>query len=220
MNTLTKKVVSMKKKLILGLLVLLGLTAGNDSPMSFLLPRAHGPLLHLKDEEGRPMCTGFVIDDNYAITAAHCVYGKGGKNITAKDHANKDPIQTRVVGYYARGDYALLKADFTTYARFKIEQTHPLGRLLEGRMVATCGFPLGQLASACNPAMILSPMDSFFLAKGELYPGMSGGPVIEPTTGLVVGLNSASWGEEFSQKFVDAIVISPLTGLAAALNVE
>lgn len=176
-----------------------------------------GALLHLKDEDGRPMCTAFVIDDNYAITAAHCVYGKGGQMIKATDLKNISHLTTKVVGYYARGDYALLQSDFTQYARLAIVYKEPVANALRGSMVFSCGFPLGQTEAVCTTAQVLGPSSSAIVAKGEMYPGSSGGPVIDPNTNMVIGLNTATLSGEMP---VDLLLFSPLTGLAGALNVE
>jgi len=51
------------------------------------------PLIKLYNEDGNFFCTGFVIDDNYAATAGHCILNRWGledKQIIIKDHLNKD----------------------------------------------------------------------------------------------------------------------------------
>ncbi len=92
-----------------------------------------------------------------------------------------------------------------------------MGIELMGKMVMTCGYPLGQTPLVCTPALVVAPIDSSIMAKGEMYPGMSGGPVIDPTSRQVIGLNTGTYGDT---KQPGTIIISPLMGILGAFGIE
>lgn len=178
------------------------------------------PFLHLKDDKGNPSCTAFVVDPNYAVTAAHCVQDQGGKYLTATDENDENPIKIKVVGYYSRGDTAVLLGSFRAFMHLPIVPNEAIGAAIKNRPLLSCGFPLGQKKLVCNAVVVISPMDSKLLGHGEMYPGMSGGPVIDAQTGVVVALNTATMGGEYPERMPDALLFSPLTGLLGVFGME
>lgn len=88
--------------------------------LKFGTPPAHPeyyPIVHLANSEGKPFCTAFVIDANYAATAGHCLEdGKGKlKTETFKllDDKNVDlKTDAKAVGYDEWTDFGLLLGRF------------------------------------------------------------------------------------------------------------
>jgi S1-C subfamily serine protease len=77
----------------------------------------------------------------------------------------------------------------------------------------SCGFPYGQKRLYCST--IKPKAKEFFnlIADGDIFPGMSGGPVIDILTGEVVGVNSKVYED-------GTIHVASLIGLPAQFMVE
>lgn len=172
----------------------------------------HSPMLHLRDKSGEFFCTGFVVDDHYAITAAHCIDDKIDSYINIYDVDNKPTgVKAKVGGFYSRLDQGIITADFSKFNKLKINTTEP--KAMYAKLLITCGFPLGQKEVVCTPFLVKGHKD-FYIAgvDNALYPGMSGGPGIDPDSGEVVALNSAVDD--------DLSFVSSLIGLLGAFGIE
>jgi hypothetical protein len=173
----------------------------------------------MKDEDGTTgVCTAFVIDNNYAVTAAHCLVESPKKLLMWDDSGQFSQVVT--VAAYASGyDLGLLLGDFTKFNKMNIITDQPVGNLLRGQPVLSCGFPHGSHTGVCTQAQILGPHNGGLIAEGEAYPGMSGGPVIEPTSMVVVALNTALYGL-YNNLPPDTLYFSPLIGLFDMFNIK
>lgn len=171
-------------------------------------------IIRLKREDGSSFCTGFVIDGEYAITAAHCVADMDkDTNIKIFDRKNIDTnTVATVLGFNHRNDTAILAGDFTRFRRLAIEKDkngfyeHP------NSMYHICGYPYGQKFLYCSQGKVVEPSNFGMRLIGAGVPGMSGGPVINTDTGKAVGLNSYVDGPYF--------VSFPLTGILGSFGLE
>lgn len=153
----------------------------------------NGSIIRLHNNNDRFFCTGFVISDNYAITAAHCVTDEFGF-ISEKDifvynsRSRYTNIIAHAYGANTRMDYAVIQGDFSSFAKKKIDQN--LVDIKDGNNYMSCGFPIGIKRLFCTEVRVEGT--SFFSIRGQghLYPGMSGGPLIDLRNGKVVGVNS------------------------------
>lgn len=162
-------------------------------------------------------CSGTVISDDYVLTAAHCVGGMEGKLSSDKVliiAIGGTVVEAVPASMNARADYALIKGDFKGFNKLRVlpNLEKGIGGVFGAPQILTCGFPWGA-SDVCYGAKPLGPYIQFIAMQGLLYPGMSGGPVIEPQFMIVVGVNSMMLDG-------GAIGIAPLVGLFETLHVE
>lgn len=161
-------------------------------------------------------CSGFTIDDNYVITAAHCV------TPNQKVFINKD-IPGRVIGVNYRADYAMILGNFSNFQPLSVELTWGVMNMLAGRLVKACGYPMGQQTLVCTHGTLIGSYGDKALAHGELYPGMSGGPVFDVESNIVIGLNSAVLIDDNIYIYNgnnDLVLFARLTGILGAFKLE
>jgi S1-C subfamily serine protease len=175
----------------------------------------HPAIIQLVDEKHGFFCSASVFDNQYAITAAHCLTGAFGGLRTAriiiKDSHGKDTkIRAKAVGINDRIDFGLIKGDFTKFNKVKIDSYH--NHFLRGGLFIACGFPQGQNKVSCEA---FTPKTNYMfhtVGTSALVPGMSGGPVFDVLTNTVVGVNSAV-GE-------GVVYVVPLVGFLGAFGIE
>jgi hypothetical protein len=170
-------------------------------------------------------CTAAVVDAAFAVTAAHCVVNdrglglESGMSITDITETHYGDI--KVVGLVHRLDYALIYGDFSTFRKFKIKhkklELNTLQSQLAIRNVAypeeyqACGYPMGAKTKNCVTFIPMASWGFQVIGTGQLFPGMSGGPVTD-SSGALVGVNSAV--------YADKSIISPVVGIFSAFGVE
>lgn len=176
----------------------------------------------MENGKSRFFCSGVVISKNLVLTAAHCVM-EGGMfeqptmredPILVKSEYQKGKKQAvaKAVAYAAngRGDYAVITGDFSKFNVARITTSPTFMYSLSTQLVA-CGFPWGSKTHVCYPLEKRKDgklMKSFALGfNGYLYPGMSGGPVVDRVSGLVFAVNSAVDPDR------DELVLVPIIGL-------
>ncbi len=187
-----------------------------------LTTKPYLPLVRLETESGEFFCSGTVISDDYVLTAAHCLVTesmfstdmtRAPINIVSLKNVLTGEILTvkaTAAAVNRRADTALVKGDFSQFTKLQVDGT-PSAMYTTGPIL-TCGFPWGS-REVCYPTGSTSNM--FFervMLQGILFPGMSGGPVIDVNTKRIVAINSAI-GQGF-------IVIAPTVGLFDALGVQ
>lgn len=158
-------------------------------------------------ETGRFFCSGVVISDSLILTAAHCVVRENplsmlfGPDIVRRVEIRS--INGQPLGIYAdlaaanpRQDVALLSGSFSEFDHMNVEVKPQAieDSFLHSKHLKACGYPAGGKL-VCSTITSVRHMNFGFGANGFLYPGMSGGPVIDEETGNVIGLNTAVDGE-------------------------
>ncbi len=140
-------------------------------------------------------CSAVVIDDNYALTAAHCVTGTMG-GMLKDDYAVIDE-NYRYTGVYSNAmaidnstDLAILVGDFRQFSRFKVDFEGKSIKKIKDMTTVACGYPLtGSLF--CSETKLTGNFLFRLTAKeGIGLPGSSGGPVFNDNL-EVIGVMSA-----------------------------
>lgn len=161
-------------------------------------------------------CTAFVVTNAYALTASHCLMdGKTGELATDElqirniDLKPTNTITAKAASINSRADVGVVLGDFSAYKKLNIVRQGFFGH--KGPYVS-CGFPYGETPPLCIPFIPIT--NYFFKVKGHgaLFPGMSGGPVIDVPTNDVVGLNLLAENE--------FVAVAPMIGIVGALQLE
>lgn len=167
----------------------------------------------MNKENGRFFCTGFVVDDVHVITAGHCTEPFMATVDTLLISDSEGHFETATaIGSNERSDQGMIRGDFKFFKKrqISIKPIH-IEMVFHNRPLKICGFPYGGKL-ACS-SFTFQQHEIFQMAgHAFVYPGMSGGPVIDETTGVIVGLITASEGSW--------AILSPLTEIWSALGLE
>jgi hypothetical protein len=141
-------------------------------------------------KKGQFRCTAFIIDANYALTAAHCA-DVGEKDMELTD-VNDIKTNTKVECLESdhNRDVALLKGNFNKFAFIPVDFTGENQANMTQKIFYSCGFPEGG-SPFCSISQFTGPYYFMVSSRGGLlYQGMSGGPVIDVEQRRVMGINS------------------------------
>jgi V8-like Glu-specific endopeptidase len=163
------------------------------------------PVVRLTNPDGKTFCSGVVVSPHTVITAAHCVleaiifgmplYHDG---MQVRDtQADSPGIPVTVKYLSTQLDQATLDGDFSSFEpRNVITDIATLVEIAKQNTIFTsCGYPLGGNLY-CSKYTYIGKINFMWLGKGELLPGMSGGPTMMDD-GTVIAINDAV-EDEFS----------------------
>lgn len=166
--------------------------------------------------DGQFLCSGTVISDDYVLTAAHCLMRSGfnpglrTEKITIRAEGQLIPNIGYAAALNQRADYGLIRGNFVLNNKARLSYK-PRTILDVGPVVMSCGFPWGA-EDTCYRAYNLQPFYATIAAVGVMFPGMSGGPVIDVLSGRIFAVNSGLTP--------NAVIFAPLVGLFESLNVK
>ena len=178
-----------------------------------------GAIVRLHDANGNFFCSGVVVSKTRVITASHCVvsYNLFGPPevidaINVMSPSLSAPMPAKVLGFNIRADMAILEGDFHELPKMEYgsDPKFLLGRFAKSEKIIMCGFPYGGRLY-CSELRRPSMYGFQFKGLGHLFPGMSGGPVIDMETGIVIAVNTAV-NEDFA-------IVSPLIEIIAATDI-
>lgn len=148
------------------------------------------PIIRLERNDG-VLCSGVVIDTQYALTAAHCAIGSWGlmykEPIDILDQFGSfTDTQAIVVAIDSNRDIALIKANFESFQNMPLLEDS----VIEGPLVS-CGFAGGGNMYCTALQLVGGGFFKLLARGGAIFPGMSGGPVVDIASKSVIGVNSA-----------------------------
>lgn len=158
------------------------------------------PIVKLVDPIQQIACTAFIVDKNYAITAAHCL-NLNGKLPDYKLEICYPDFQAitkdvDAVAYDTKSDIGLLKGNFDSYKYLAID---PINEINNNVGYVACGFPHQSHGIICNKFTYdHNDEEEKIVGIARFYHGMSGGPVIDTKTNRAIGIISAMDDQGFS----------------------
>lgn len=190
--------------------------------MSTKTPKFTDSVIMLATPDNDPFCSGTIIDKNYILTAAHCLYDDEYNMSTKEIHildgkGEYTNVTAKAAAIDIQRDYAVLLGNFEEFAPLPVLFNSIEVFIDAGAAHFACGYPEGSPGLFCSPISSLTPRYFGFIARGLLYPGMSGGPTLVFGRGglAVIAVNTAV--EAFGATGV--IVVSPLIGLRGSFKI-
>jgi V8-like Glu-specific endopeptidase len=157
------------------------------------------PVVRLTNQAGQTFCSGVVVSPHTIITAAHCVIIASifgiplvNNEIYIRDiDANPPGIKATVTSVRPQLDTATMTGEFGDFeSRAVITNIDKLVDVAQpGAVFTSCGYPIGG-PIYCSKIVYQGRFNFAWLMKGELLPGMSGGPMMM-NDGTVIAINDA-----------------------------
>lgn len=171
-------------------------------PAKLLLKSKQPSIVRLHTIDGKFFCSGTVISSHVVLTAAHCI---DGMPVLVISQDQKVSVLATVLGTNPRGDTALLKGDFSKFDRAAIiTDAQAINERLQTHKIVMCGFAWGGKLY-CSGYKYTTTYFFQVMGLGYLYPGMSGGPVIDMDTGTILAVNTGVMNEQ--------VVLSPIVSI-------
>lgn len=188
------------KVLVIGTMVgVLGISGYVINGLSTVIKPAKFPsTIRLHTADGRFFCSGAVINDTTAITAAHCIVDNFGffMALSRKPIAiyTANGVNSYVVALpkaaSPAADVGIIYGDFRNFEKQPIQKN--ANKIHEAFTLGAkaCGFPWGGKLTCFSVSKLGKYFFHYTSTDGGLWPGMSGGPVVD-NNGLLIGVNSA-----------------------------
>ena len=158
-----------------------------------------GSIVRFLDASGRTFCSGTVISDKIIITAAHCVIVETMigpvvlQDIVVSSASKLTKSVANVVTASSQTDQAVLTGNFRMFPSRGVitSPEQDMAATKTDKVLISCGYPLGG-DLYCTEFVVTGHEIFWISGYSNMFPGMSGGPAIDPDTGLVVGINYAA----------------------------
>lgn len=147
-------------------------------------------LLRIYRTDGSFVCTAFVIDDTTAVTAQHCMGGFYENQVILLN--NEAETYGQFFAANGRSDIAMISGNFKAFKKYTVETDPEKDALVNKNKMnlVACGYPYGG-KGVCYQMTELDKGIDMIKGTGQMYAGMSGGPVVDLNSGKVVGVNHA-----------------------------
>ncbi len=161
-----------------------------DKASSLATQNELGGIVALYNDQGNFFCSGFVVDDKTVVTATHCI-GATTDNVVGVVSGGQVTLG-QFTHFNSRTDIAIIQGDFSKFSKFEVEMDPAKDALVNQNdvVLVSCGYPYGGKPVCYRLSELVKYVD-MTAATGQMYAGMSGGPVIDLKTGKVYGVNHA-----------------------------
>lgn len=181
----------------------------------------HNPLIRIvaKDKKGNEIsvCSAFVISNEYALTAGHCVINDKSKlmkeDFIVYNDKGEETTIVKAAGFIFRPDLGILRGDFSSFNQVPVAHDEINIKMVRGSFLS-CGFPQGSKQIFCYPFELSYVGAFYYRGSGILIPGMSGGLVIDLPSGMIIGVNVAAEDSRINCH------IASLVGFTGAFGIE
>lgn len=145
---------------------------------------------------GMIFCSGTVINATHILTAAHCMvateFDVEAPTIEIRTN-NNEPLglTAQILSLDTQSDLAVLYGDFHVLSEKKVVTgAEEINKAVREHEIVICGYPHDGRFTCSTVKQI---KNYFFMLSGVgfAYPGMSGGPIIDTSTGKVLGVVTA-----------------------------
>lgn len=155
----------------------------------------YSAVVRLYNQQSESVCSGFVVSDSKAITAAHCVIDFlnifPDDGLFVSDIQYRNTVKAKVVFYDKMSDIAILFGNFTLFGKLTVADNYMVS---EDDFILACGFPYGLEFFCSNFSFVKDFLRFKVLQNGRVFSGMSGGPVfvINNNKAFVIGVNGSN----------------------------
>jgi hypothetical protein len=166
---------------------------------------------------GMIFCSGVVVSSTKIITAAHCLaptpFDVEAPTLEVRTASNVPlGITAQILAFDPINDLGVLYGNFTMLNKHEaISGAVEINEAFKTHKIAICGYPQAGRFT-CSPLTDARNFLLGFSTLGFAYPGMSGGPVLDLTTGKVIGVASTVSN--------DRVLLAPLVEVWKALHVD
>lgn len=174
-----------------------------------------GPLIHIKNSK-IGSCSAFVISNEYALTAGHCLNDEGDlitEDFKVFTASNQEAGVAKAASYNGRRDFGVLRGNFKKFKKVSVRKEAPLLMEWSGQFIG-CGFVGGSVKPTCEEFKLMGINTFYLVGQMPVFPGMSGGPVVDYQTGEILGVIIAGNSGPAN------CIITPLIGFDADLGIE
>lgn len=167
-------------------------------------------------------CSGVVINKSLVVTAAHCVLEKTQTPYgifmmptqqKLRVHSGKTEVTVAIAYISFARDIAVLTGDFSSIPPAMNDAGATPINLNDEYL--SCGHPMGDRRIICvNLGKLFETDVQMGVFKGLILFGMSGGPVFNNSTGMLVGVNTAIYPRNMG----GGSAITPILGILGELR--
>lgn len=199
----------------LSLIVLLLIIALVAPSLRVLVTGNHKKPAIVKMGYDKAHCTAFVVSDQYAITAAHCILpipNSYNPDVNVRIYAvDGSPLQdATVIINRSQADIVALKGSFADYDHLEVNDD--VNFRYNEETYAMKGYPYMSTKLHTSKIKLTENFQNGMCAKGWATFGFSGSPVIDLNTGKAIGVMSA-----IAQGYV---IFYPIISMKEMLHLE
>lgn len=160
----------------------------------------HSAVIKIEKINEPGVCSAFVVSDELAVTAAHCLTPPVKKPVVSDEGWKNDSFRVynsvgenlflvvKPIWIRRFPDFATLQGNFKDFNKLKLKVDSV--DIKKGHTIYVCGFPGGIAPAICNVGELTGTSYFSGVTNAYMSMGMSGGPVFDKDY-RVIGLNAS-----------------------------